>query len=71
MFFVFVFIWSFAIVAGATTVWILAWAIKQGEFKDLRAGARSIFSDEEPVGMVTDYFPNEKFRSEKPQEAGL
>ncbi len=60
MFFVFVFIWSFAIVAGATTVWILAWAIKQGEFKDLRAGARSIFSEEEPVGLVTDYFPGEK-----------
>jgi nitrogen fixation-related uncharacterized protein len=59
MFYVFVFIWSFAIIAGATTVWILAWAIKQGEFRDLRAGARSIFDEEEPVGKVTDYFPGE------------
>ncbi|GAB4359751.1 MAG: hypothetical protein OHK0021_03940 [Bryobacter sp.] len=59
MFFVFVFIWSFAIVAGATTVWILAWAIRKGEFRDLRAGARSIFDEEEPVGFVTDYFPSE------------
>ena len=59
MFFVFVFIWSFALIAGMTTVWLLAWAIRNGEFRDLRAGARSIFDDDEPVGFVTDYFPGE------------
>ena len=59
MFYVFVFIWGFAMVAGITMVWLLAWAIRNGEFKDLRAGARSIFDEEEPVGMVTDYFPGE------------
>ncbi|MCX6613870.1 MAG: hypothetical protein NTW74_23865 [Acidobacteria bacterium] len=55
----FIFIWAFALIAGVTMVWLLAWAIKQGEFKNLRQGARSIFDDEEPVGMVTDYFPGE------------
>ncbi len=59
MFYVFIFIWGFALIAGVTMVWLLAWAIKQGEFKNLRQGARSIFDDEEPVGMVTDYFPGE------------
>lgn len=59
MFFVFVFIWSFAVLAGATTIWVLSWAIKNGEFRDLRAGARSIFDDEEPIGKVTDFFPGE------------
>lgn len=59
MFYVFVFIWGFALVAGITMVWLLAWAIRQGEFKNLRSGARSIFSEDEPVGMVTDYFPGE------------
>lgn len=59
MFQVFLFIWAFAIVAGITMVWLLAWAIQNGEFKNLRAGARSIFDEEEPEGMVTDYFPGE------------
>jgi nitrogen fixation-related uncharacterized protein len=59
MFFVFVFIWSFAMIAGITTVWLLGWAIKSGEFQNLRAGARSIFDEEEPEGRVTDYFPGE------------
>lgn len=59
MFYVFMFIWGFAMVAGITTVWLLAWAIRKGEFKNLRSGARSIFDEEEPVGMVTDYFPGE------------
>jgi nitrogen fixation-related uncharacterized protein len=57
MFFVLAFIWAFAIIAGVTTVWILTWAIRNGEFRDLRAGARSIFSADEPIGQVTDFFP--------------
>ena len=60
MFFVFMFIWSFALIAGVTMVWLLAWAIKRGEFKDLRAGARMIFDKDEPIGVVTDCFPGAK-----------
>lgn len=59
MFFVFIFIWAFAMLAGITTVWLLAWAVRNGEFRDLKAGARSIFNEEEPEGVVTDYFPGE------------
>jgi nitrogen fixation-related uncharacterized protein len=57
MFLVLVFIWAFAMIAGLTTVWILTWAIRNGEFQNLHAGARSIFSPDEPEGHVTDSFP--------------
>ena len=60
MFYVFVFIWGFALVAGITAVWLLAWAIRNGEFENMRAGARSIFDEFEPEGRVTDYFPGEE-----------
>lgn len=59
MFFVFMFIWAFAIFAGITMVWLLAWAIRKGEFRNLRDGARMIFDESEPIGMVTDCFPGE------------
>ncbi len=54
------FIWSFALISGITMVWLLAWAIQRGEFRDLRAGARMIFDDDEPIGVVTDHFPGER-----------
>lgn len=57
MFEVFMFIWGFALVAGITMVWLLAWAIQRGEFRDLRSGARMIFDKEEPIGEATDAFP--------------
>jgi cbb3-type cytochrome oxidase maturation protein len=52
-------------VAGLTVVALLAfgWAVKNGQFSDFEAGARSIFDEEEPVGTVTDAFPDE---AEKP-----
>lgn len=58
MFFVFIFIWTFALVAGVTMVWLLAWAIRRGEFRDLRQNSRMIFDEGEPEGMVTDRFPD-------------
>jgi hypothetical protein len=40
-------------------VWLLAWAIKRGEFTNLRDGSRMIFDDGEPIGEITDRFPGE------------
>lgn len=60
MFGVFIFIWSFALISGTVMVWLLAWAIRRGEFRDLRQGARMIFDEDEPVGIVTDHFPGEQ-----------
>ena len=62
MLFVFMFIWSFALFAGVTMVWLLAWAIKRGEFNNLRNGARMIFDEDEPIGKVTDRFPQDRAR---------
>jgi nitrogen fixation-related uncharacterized protein len=47
------------VVFGASAVWALVWAIRNGEMHDFRAGARSIFDADEPVGRPTDSFPNE------------
>lgn len=40
-------------------VWLLAWAIRRGEFQNLRDGARMIFDDDEPIGTITDHFPDD------------
>lgn len=60
MFGVFIFIWSFALITGIVMVWLLAWAIQRGEFRNLREGARMIFDEREPMGVVTDHFPGER-----------
>jgi len=37
---------------------VLCWAVKQGHFRNFEQTARSIFSDEEPIGLQTDGFPS-------------
>lgn len=37
---------------------VLCWAVRQGHFKNFEQTARSIFSNEEPIGMQTDGFPS-------------
>jgi nitrogen fixation-related uncharacterized protein len=59
MFFIFIFIWAFALFAGITMVWLLAWAIRRGEFHDPRGASRMIFDAGEPIGAITDCFPGE------------
>jgi len=53
-------IWSFALVSGIVMVWLLSWAIRRGEFRNLRQGARMIFDEDEPIGLITDHFPGAK-----------
>jgi nitrogen fixation-related uncharacterized protein len=54
---VYLLIWGSTLVFGGTAVWALVWAIRNGQMSNLRAGARSIFDEEEPVGKQTDEFP--------------
>ena len=52
-----VYIIAFASVLGISAVCALFWAIRTGQMDDFRAGALSIFDDDEPTGEVTDHFP--------------
>jgi nitrogen fixation-related uncharacterized protein len=53
----FVYIAAFATVLGLSAVGALFWAFHSGQMQDFRAGARSIFDEDEPIGEVTDRFP--------------
>lgn len=50
-------VWIFSLGLGASAVLALVWAISSGQFRSFRAGAESIFDEEEPIGEVTDHFP--------------
>jgi cbb3-type cytochrome oxidase maturation protein len=45
------------LIFGGSAVCALVWAIRNGQMSDFKAGAESIFDDEEPVGKPTDAFP--------------
>jgi cbb3-type cytochrome oxidase maturation protein len=43
---------------GGATVLALGWAFRSGQFDNFQKGAQSIFDADEPVGKMTDAFPN-------------
>jgi cbb3-type cytochrome oxidase maturation protein len=43
---------------GGATVLALGWAFRSGQFDNFQKGAQSIFGPDEPVGEITDSFPN-------------
>ncbi len=45
------------VVLPGTALLALRWAVRQGEFRNWRKIALSIFDEEEPVGVMTDHFP--------------
>ncbi len=51
-------LWGLAALLGASAIGALVWAIRRGEFDNLRDAALSIFDEEEPAGRVTDHFPD-------------
>ena len=38
----------------------LHWSHKNGQLSDLERGAQTIFDDDEPMGEVTDQFPQKR-----------
>jgi cbb3-type cytochrome oxidase maturation protein len=38
----------------------LYWTAKKGQLRDFDSQAKTIFTDEEPEGEISDYFPNKK-----------
>ena len=57
------------IVLPATALLALRWAVRHGEFRDLRKTALSIFDDEEPVGQLSDRFPGSPVSAAAPGSA--
>ncbi len=45
---------------GGTTLAAFYWAAKNGQFRNLEDGSRSIFDQDEPVGAATDAFADKR-----------
>lgn len=43
----------------ASAVGALWWAAKHGQLRDFDRGSRVVFTEEEPEGVHTDFFPGE------------
>jgi cbb3-type cytochrome oxidase maturation protein len=54
MILVYLLIFGSMLIMGATAVYGLWWAAKQGQFADMTKGATAIFDSDEPVGKMTD-----------------
>jgi hypothetical protein len=48
------------VIFGASAMWALVWAVRNGVMHNFRAGAYSLFDADEPVGRPTDSLPNER-----------
>lgn len=46
------------VIFGGAAVLALSWAVRDGQFENFERSARSIFDPDEPVGMITDHFPD-------------
>lgn len=44
-----------AVAITASAVYALHWAVKSGQFHNLEKGATTIFDEEEPMGVPTDF----------------
>lgn len=45
-------------VFGGAAVLALSWAVRDGQFENFERSARSIFDPDEPIGQMTDRFPD-------------
>jgi len=43
-----------------SAVFVFGWAARSGQFRDVNAGAKAVFSPDEPEGRPTDLFPNQQ-----------
>jgi nitrogen fixation-related uncharacterized protein len=55
---IYILVFGSVLVFGLTAVAGLVWAIRSGQLRDFGAGATSIFDEDEPVGVMTDAFPD-------------
>lgn len=50
------------------TVVVLYWSAKKGHLRNFDAQAKTIFTDEEPEGEVSDQFPERRKKSRSSQD---
>ena len=48
------------IIFGGTTLAAFYWAAKTGQFRNLEAGSKTIFDEDEPVGTAPDAFADKQ-----------
>ncbi len=48
------------VIFGGAAVLALAWAVRDGQFENFERSARSIFDPDEPIGQITDRFPDNR-----------
>lgn len=56
----YVLVFSVVLLFSISVVWALWWALRGGQFSRFAQGATSIFDEDEPVGRITDAFPDKK-----------
>ena len=52
-----IFIWTVILMLGCSAVIGLIWAVASGQLGEFQKGATSIFDEDEPIGEMTDAFP--------------
>jgi cbb3-type cytochrome oxidase maturation protein len=65
------FVLVFSVLGLITISVVLAWlwAVKTDQFSDFKKGATSIFDEDEPIGRVTDVFPDQEKELERYEAA--
>jgi nitrogen fixation-related uncharacterized protein len=53
-----IYIWAVIGMLGISSVTALIWAVSSGQLGEFQKGATSIFDDGEPIGEMTDSFPD-------------
>jgi len=57
-FIVYAVLFGSVVLFGGAAVLALAWAVRDGQFQNFERSARTIFDPDEPIGEMTDYFPD-------------
>lgn len=48
---------------GGSALAAFFWAVRDGQLRNLDTAPREIFDDNEPIGEITDCFPDDRSRS--------
>ena len=58
------------IVLGGSALYAIYWAVRDGQYLNMKENAKVIFGKDEPVGEPTDLFPGVKAEDVKRKRSG-